>query len=592
MDMWVTLAALALVLAGAVLRAVTLDFVSIAAVVVLVVGGVLDVADATAGFGNPTLLAVACMFVLAEALQRTGAADGLGRLVQRKAADGSRALLFALLPIVMVLSGVMSNTGVVVLLLPILVGASQAAGTSPSRLLLPLSYASITGGTLTLVGTTTTLLVDAMLRDANHPGIGLIEIMPIGAVFCVIAFVYLIVASPKVLPDRMGLVTPIDASATRQYVTELVLAPRSRLIGQTLRMRDDGLRPLLLLRGEQVFWPPFDEVSLESGDVLRVKGTPDEIVEVLHQPGIELPSVPDDEDLVRGRDVALAELMIAPGSSFIGRTVRGAALRDRFGALVLAVQRRGEHIREGITELSLQLGDILLVQGTPDALERMGRGDDDLIAIGGTPPEPPRRAKRWAAIGIVGIALGMAALNIMPLVVATLVAAAALVVSRCISAPEAYRSLDLRILVVLGCMLALGRAAQTSGLAAAIADGLIHAADHMGSIGPRGLLAMIYLATLILTELVTNAGTAGLMLPIALQVAERAGVSDRPFVFAVALAASCSFLTPVGYQTNLLVYGPGGYRLSDYLRLGAPLSLLLWIAAVLLLPVVYPFHPM
>ncbi|MGE0193275.1 MAG: SLC13 family permease [Planctomycetota bacterium] len=582
-----TLVALALVLIGAIVPAISLDVVAVLGLAVLVLGNVLSEAEATRGFGSPTLVTVACMFVLAEALQRTGAARSIGNLVERRAARGERVLLIALLPIVMVLSGFMSNTGVVVLLLPILVAATTKAGRSPSRVLLPLSYASIAGGTLTLVGTTTTLLVDAMLRQLGRPGLGMLDIMPIGAVVCAVTFVYLVLAAPKLLPARVGLVVPLDAEATRQYLTQVLLGPASRLVGR--RVADVGewkekVRILQVVRGEETFWPPFDDLVLEAHDEVRLKGTPEVIAGLLAQPGVDGPA-PGDEQ-VQGRDLALAEVLVAPGSRLRGMTVRSAGVRDRYGVTVLAVQRRGEHLREHIADLPLAVGDVLLVQGETQSLARLTRSEGDLIALGGTMEAPATLGRAPHAIAIVILALGLAAFDVVPLVIAALLGAVGVILAGCISATQAYRSLNLQVLFVLGALLAFGQAADTSGLAQGVANALIHIG---GQFGPRGLLAMLFLATTLLTELVTNAGTAGMMIPIALRVADQANVSHEPFVFAVAIAASCSLLTPVGYQTNLLVFGPGGYRLQDYLRLGLPLTILLLITSTLLLPVFYPF---
>ena len=582
----VTLIALGFVLAGAVVPRWRLDLMALLALCTLVIGGVLDAREACLGFGSTTLLTVACMFVLAEALQRTGAASGIGRLVERRAKAGTRGLLVALLPLVMVLSGVMSNTGVVVLLLPIVLASAQRGGTSPSRVLLPLSFASITGGVLTLVGTTTTLLVDGMLRQAGEPGMGLLEILPIGLVFCVITLIYLVLCGPLLLPERVGLVTPVDADTTRQYMTDIEIGARSRFLGKTLRdvpAFSDRVRVLQLLRGESMIWPPFDQEILQAHDTLRVKAEPEDIVTLLSDRDMR-PA--DGGDKVSGLEIALGEVMVAPASRLVGSTVEEAAIRDRFGVTVLAVQRRGAHLRRQLRALPLAIGDVLLVEGEPDALDRLARQERDLLVLGGRLPTPPARSRAPWAIAISATALLLASLGVMPLVVAVLLGAAGVVVAHCLTATQAYRALNLQVLVILGAMLALGRAASESGLAAGIAGGLVAAGEGLG---PRGILAMLYLTTLVLTELVSNAGTAGIMVPISLSIAASQGLDPRPFIMAVTIAASCSFLTPVGYQTNLLVYGPGGYRLQDYLRLGAPLSLMLWGVAVWLIPIFYPF---
>ena len=581
---------MAWVLLGAVVPRISLDVAAIAAFATLILGGVLDPAEAVQGFGNTTLLTVACMFVLAEGLQRTGAVRGVGRLVEVAARKNMRVLLLGLLPLVMLFSGVMSNTAVVVLLLPVLVAATQRSRMSPSRVLLPLSYASIMGGTLTLVGTTTTLLVDGMLVQAGREGIGLFGITPMGAVFCVVGLTYLVLAGPKLLPNRTGLVTPITAEATRQYLTEIAIPADSPFIGKHLGDFPSLLKKvrfLQIVRGEEILWPPLNDTELQEGDVLLVKTQQDELVRLLDQRGLRSRSdISHESESIHSHNVALAEVMVAPGSSLANQTVLGAKLRYRFGVSVLAVMRKGTHLREHIGGLALRVGDILLVQGEPGSIARLTRTEDDLMVLGGTRMIEARRGKLPMAIGIVAAALTTAALGWIPLVVAVLLGASGLVVTGCISRGQAYRAVDLRILIILGSMLALGAAASKTGLAADIAGGMMSFGEQFG---PHGILAMVYLATAILTELVTNAGTASIMVPIALSIADRMGHNYEPYVYAVALAASCSFLTPVGYQTNLLVHGPGGYRLMDYLRLGTPLALMLWALATWLLPMVYGF---
>jgi di/tricarboxylate transporter len=600
-----TLCAILIVLGGAVVPALSLDVVAVLAVSLLVLGGVLSPEQAVEGFGSTTVLIVGAMFILAEALQRTGAAQGIGTLVERAAAKGPRMLMLALLPVVMLMSGIMNNTGVVVLLLPLLIAAGQEVGVSPSRLLLPLSYASITGGTLTLVGTTTTLLVDGIVRqthlpgrtDAFYEGFGFLEILPMGVVFCVVALLYLVFVGYKLLPNRTGLVMPLSTEATRQYMTEIVVTENSRLVGKPLTDYPDLLKKirfLQLVRGEETTWPPFHSEPLQADDLLVVKGSPEQIVKLLQSPGLEGPEEAESGDRVVEVDLALAEVMLAPKSRLDHQTVAEARIRDRFGVVVLAVMRSGEHVREKLGSLRLRVGDILLVQGTPEDIDRLARNERDLVLLGGTPP-PTRRAKKAPlAVSLVGLALLLAAVGVVPLVVSVLLAAILLVAGGCLTSNRAYRSIDLRILVVLGCMLGVGMAAKNTGLAARVADFMVSFGHKLeGFAGPSwehyGVLAMIYLTTALLTEVVTNAGTAAIMVPIALETAEKAEASHRPFVFAVALAASCSFLTPVGYQTNLLVYGPGGYRLQDYLRVGSILAVLLWVVAVFLLPIVFPF---
>ena len=423
---------------------------------------------------------------------------------------------------------------------------------SPSRLLLPLSYASIAGGTLTLVGTTTTLLVDGILRKAadspayagmHLEGFAFFDILPMGVIFCVIALVYLVLVGPYLLPNRPGLVTAITPGTTRQYLTEMELSEDSRLVGRRLSEMPDltsHMRFVQLVRGEETHLPPFHQEVLRPKDMLLIKAAPEEIVHLLQQPGVTGPRAQVGGSRITGVDVSLAEVIIPPGSRLEGNTVEAAHLRDRFGVVVLAVLRRSEHLREHLGAVVLRVGDTLLVQGGIADIERISGFEHDMIRLGGRPPKTANKSKAPLAIAIGALALGAGAAGFVPIVIAVLLASVFLVAGECLTSAQAYRSVNLRIIVVLGCMLSLGTAVKETGLARDIADGLI----GLGGGSALGVLAMMYLATLLVTELVTNVATAGIMIPIALSTAKTLDVSYLPFVMAVTLTLLSPMATP------------------------------------------------
>lgn len=604
------------------------DVVGLLVLLALILPGVLPVDRALAGFANPALLTVGALFVVSEGVIRTGAVNFVGRWVSA-AAGGRPTLMIALILVLVIISSAfVNNTPVVVLAVPLILGLSERyEELSPSRVLMSVSFASILGGTCTLIGTSTNILINSAAGPGKFAPLGMFEFLPLGLVFAAVGMVYLMLAGPYLLPDRKA-AERVRPELLKEYLTEVRVGGSSPLVGKRLgdsRLAREDLRLLQLIRGDRIIWPPLDDVVLLAGDVLLIKGELSIVADLLRGGGVELPD--DDSgaapaepgkrprdtgkvdtavidssqgfaavggragaDEVHGREWTLAEVVLTPNSRLIGRTIERAAFRKHFGATVLAIRRQGEHIRQQITHLRLRVGDVLLVEGEPAVLDGLAEERDFLLLAGSgqTLADLPARAPIATAI-LIGV-VGLAALQVYPMVVCALAGAAAMIVAGCLSTQKAYSAVSWHILMLVATMIALGQAMEDTGLARTLAVGARDlAAGVDSSWRPYVVLSVFYLLVTVLSNFVSNNAAALLFVPLALETAARLGVSERPFLFAVAYAASAAFALPIGYNTHLLVYGPGGYKLRDFVAFGGPLNLLTWILASLLIPVFWPF---
>lgn len=566
--------------------------VGVFAALALALGGVLGPDEVLRALGDGSVVAVGAMFVISAAVSRTGA---LAFLVDAATAVGRRpgaALRLWLVFVPALASTVLNNTAVVLIFLPIVVAVCERLDERPSRYLIPLSYASILGGCMTLVGTSTNLVTVAAAEDAARAAgvpsasIGFFTFLPLGAVFLGVGALYLAFVGRRFLPERMA-AAPAIGETPADYVTEVEICAGSKLLGR--RVRDligkpgASLRLLQIVRGDVVL-APEPETVVEAGDLLVLKGSTDEIVALNRDRGAKvLPGLDEPDDAApRPVGVHLAEVMVGPASDWIGRRVKSLGVRKEHGVAVIAVQRHGRHVRASRDGGPLRVGDALLVQGSADAIRAM-RAASKLILVEGTDRRVTDR--RRAPLALAGLVAFVVGTSLFPghVSLVALGVAAALVACRCVSPQEAAAAPDWNVLLLLGGSLALGEALRKTGLAAEAA------ATLSASLGdsPRLLIAAIYLVTLLLTEFLSNGTAAALMAPIAVSTAVRLGVDVTPFVVTVAFAASCAFALPMGYQTHLFVYGVGGYRLRDFLAVGLPLDLLLAAVAALLIPALY-----
>lgn len=581
------------ILAGAVACFATerlpVDLVALLALSALLVSGILTPEQAVSGFSNTATVTVAAMFVLSAGLVRTGVVRLLGKRLTGVGRLGLRPTLIALMALIGVVSAFINNTAAVAIFLPIVLGLARDAGISPSKLLIPLSFASMFGGVCTLIGTSTNILVSSIAAEHGLSPFGMFELSPLGLVLFAVGALYLLTAGVRLIPDRRAGADLTQSYGMGDYLTEILVLPDSPAVGRLLResplVRDLDLDVLEIQRGGRLLPAPGAETVLAANDLLRVRCDVRKIRQAEKQEGIVLKSGLKwrDEDL-RASEAALLEAVIVPGSALVGKTLKEAGFRQIYGGTALAIRHRGELMRERLGMTRLRSGDVLLVEVRRDRVEALKR-NPDFVVVSEIGMDEPRRGKLLLAVAIVAGVVISATLG-LPIVGSAILGSVLLVLTRCLTLDEAYRAIEWRVVFLLGGILPLGLALEKSGAAGLLSSLLV---DTIGAWGPLALLAAFYLLTSLLTEAMSNNATAALLAPIAISAASSLGVDPRPFLVAVTFAASASFMTPVGYQTNTLIYGPGHYRFGDFLRIGTPLNLLFWLIATLLIPRFWSF---
>ncbi|MHC5211477.1 MAG: SLC13 family permease [Planctomycetota bacterium] len=589
------------VLAGAFLAFVTerlpVDLVGLLVMVALAVTGVLTPEQTFGGFASSALITIACMFVLSEGLIRTGALDIVTESLLGLAHGKKPRLVVALMLAVALSSAFVNNTPVAVIFLPVVLAVAVRLDVLPSRLLLPMSYASILGGTCTLIGTSTNLLVSQVAEQHGYRAIGMFELSVPGLIFAAIGFLYLATIGRRLLPKRATVTTSVSGGRIREFVTEIQFRDNSPLVEksyQEVLAKVPGVTPLMVIRGEETYMAPLlpnpRTQFIRGGDVLLLKGEPGSINALVSKEGVTLP--PELGALMAapgvGKALTMVELVVNPNSPMIDRTIANMEFSRRHGgASVIAILRRDEHLRERVGEIRLRMGDTLLVACDEAHLDDL-RHTDEFILLEGVSHEVLRRGKAPLAMGIMVMMVTLAALGVLPIASLALAAVAVMVVAGCLPLRLAYGAINSQIVILIAGMLALGTALETTGLAH-MASGVL--LDTLRDSGTTAIIAGMYLLAMLLTQLVSNNAVAVLLTPIALETGQVLGYEPAPFLFAVLFGASAAFATPIGYQTNLFVYGPGGYRFGDYLRVGGPLNVVLFLAALFVIPWWFPFVP-
>ncbi|PFG53753.1 di/tricarboxylate transporter [Marinobacter sp. LV10R520-4] len=582
----VTLITLFSVLSALALTRVSADLVLMAALAFLLITGILGPAEALAGFGNPGVITIATLYVVAAGLKETGAVQWIARLLLGHPKTEKGAQLRMILP-TGILSGFMNNTAVVAMFIPAIQAWAQRLGIPASKLLLPLSYAAILGGTCTLIGTSTNLVVDGMLQSNLGIHLGLFELAWVGVPLFFVGGTFLVLFASRILPDRGGVAEELDL--VREYGVEVEVVGPGPLVGKTIS--EAGLRALSygylteIDRGGRLITAVEPDRMLQSGDRLYFVGAPECASELRRIQGLKPANGSVHKMDVANHQRCLVEVVLGPEFPALSKTIRDSQFRTRFSAVILSLSRDGKRVPGKLGDITFRLGDTLLLEASHQFVEHYRFRRDFLLVSALNDSTPPDFHKAPRALAILGLMVLASASGLLQIMEAAFLAAGAMIVSGCITASRARRSVDLPVLVVIAASFALGNAMTVTGAAAWVAGGLL----GFGELSPWVALALIYFLTAAFTEMITNNAAAVLMFPIALAVSQQLGVNFLPYAVAVMFAASASFITPLGYQTNLMVFGPGRYRFGDYVRIGLPLSLLAGAVVLSLVPLFWEF---
>ena len=574
----------------------SIDVTAMVLLSILFLFGYLTPEEALSGFSNPAVLTIAFLFIISRALQKTGILEYLiiriRRLADRSILLGRTVYLLT----IGLASAVVNNTAIVAIFMPVTIRLAQKYKMSPSKMLIPLSYAAILGGTLTLVGTSTNLLVNSIY--INVPGVeplGMFEFMRYGIILMVIGLLYILLIAPMLLPSRTSTSSLTKSYHLGGYLTEMKITPESPLAGKTCLDRginkNYDVMVLDILRDGKMVRNSIRLTRLRVDDILFVRGT---LENFLRMKEVEKITLLTDEKLTQEElekdDNIIVECLITDKSDLVGKTLMSGNFRRRFGSFILAIRREGLIFRKKIAHVVLNAYDTLLIYGPESKVDSLSK-TGDFVVLGEVDAELRKQRFWWMTIIVIICTITLAATGIMPIVKSAMIGVVVLLALKIISPQESYQSINWQVIVLISALIPVGIVIQKTGTAEWIGGFISSIAKSAPpEWQPQVLLALIYLLTIILTEVSSNAATAIIMTPVAIAVTQQMGFEPRAFIFAVAFAASASFITPVGYQTNLMVYGPGGYKFSDYLRVGFPLAFTFWVLAIFVLPILWPIY--
>jgi di/tricarboxylate transporter len=586
---------LAIILAAIILFAtekLRVDLIALLVLLAVSITGLVSKEEVFLGFANPAVITIWAVYIVSGGLYRTGVADEIGSVILRLSGTSEARLIVVIMLVCGGMSAFMNNVGAVAVLMPAVIGISKKTGIPVSKLLIPLAFSSLLGGSMTLIGTPANILAQGILTARGLPGFGFFEITPMGMIVLATGIIYMVVIGRHLLPVRETVSGPGASKRLREYISQVMVTSNSPLIGKNLyesRLGADyGLNVLSIIREGNPLVGLHRDMIIQGNDNLILEGSAENIIASGEKLKLNI-QVEQDVELVDldTEQSYIFEATMAPRSTIVGCTLKQVHFRSRFGFTAIAIWRQGEVITDQLCDVELRFGDALLLQGSPGRVRTLQEGNEFLV-LEPLEIEAIRKKRAPVAAGIMLLVIALAIFSDLGIATAMVIGSVAMVLTGCLSMDEAYKSIDWRTVFLVGGMLSLGMAMENTGTAQFLADLLL---GTMGAYGPLALLAGIYLLSALITQPMSNAAAVVLMVPIALDIAFGLGVNHLTFTMAVVIGAATSFMTPVGHKANVLVFGPGGYRFFDYPRVGVLLTIALFIVSMIFLPIIWPFYP-